>query len=117
VDAARAVARQVAVQREEAARQIELEVQQALDRLRTAADSLATAEARAEAARAGFRIASSKRDLGVINQVVFLDARTALTGAELNLNLTRFALLSRQAELAYATAVNPMLLPAGDLAP
>jgi len=117
VDAARAVARQAAVRREETARQIELEVQLSLDRLRTAADSLATAEARAEAARAGFRIASSKRDLGVINQVVFLDARNALTGAELNLNLTRFALLSRQAELAYATAVNPLQLPDGALTP
>jgi len=113
VDAARAVARQAAVRREETARQIELEVQQALDRLRTAADSLATAEARAEAARAGFRIATSKRDLGVINQVDFLDAQNALSGAELNLNLTRFALLSRQAELAYATAVNPLQLPDG----
>ncbi|MBL8200856.1 MAG: TolC family protein [Chromatiales bacterium] len=117
VDAARAVARQAAVRREETARQIELEVQQALDRLRTAADSLATAEARAEAARAGFRIASSKRDLGVINQVDFLDAQNALSGAELNLNLTRFALLSRQAELAYATAVNPLQLPEGAPAP
>jgi outer membrane protein TolC len=111
VDAARAVARQTAVRREETARQIELEVQQSLDRLRTATDSLATAEARAEAAGAGFRIASSKRDLGAINQVEFLDARNALTGAELNLNLTRFELLSRQAELAYATAVNPLPLP------
>jgi len=117
VAAARAVARQAAVRREETAQQIELEVQQSLDRLRTAADSLATAEARTEAARAGFRIASSKRDLGVINQVIFLDARNALTGAELNLNLTRFALLSRQADLAYATAVNPLLLPDGALTP
>ena len=117
VDAARAIARQAAVRREESARQIELEVQLSLDRLRTAADSLATAEARAEAARAGFRIASSKRDAGVINQVVFLDAQNALSGAELNLNVTRFALLSRQAELAYATAVNPLQLPDGALTP
>jgi outer membrane protein TolC len=117
VDAARAVARQAAVRREETARQIELEVQQALDRLRTATDSLATAEARAEAASAGFWIASRKRDLGAINQVEFLDARNALTGAELNLNLTRFELLSRQAELAYATAVNPLPLSPGVLAP
>lgn len=113
VDAARAVARQAALRREETARQIELEVQQAVDRLRTAADSLATAEARAEAARAGFRIASSKRDLGVTNQVVFLDSRNALTGAELNLNRTRFELLSRQSDLAYATAVRPLPLPTG----
>ncbi len=113
VDAAQAVARQAATRREEAARQVELEVQQAIDRLRTAADSLATAEARADAARAGFRIASSKRDLGVINQVDFLDARNALTGAELNLNVTRFALLSRQAELDYATATSPLPLTDG----
>lgn len=117
VNAARAVARQTAVRREETARQIELEVQQALDQLRTAADSLATAEARADAARAGFRIASSKRDLGVINQVVFLDARNALTRAELNLNLTRFALLSRQADLSYATAVTTLPPPSGVVVP
>ncbi len=115
VDAARASARQLATRREETARQIELEVQQALDQLRTAMDSLATAEARAEAAQAGFRISSSKRDEGVINQVDFLDARSALTSAELNLNLTRFELLSRQAELAYATAVNP--LPLDEVSP
>ncbi|MEO8223184.1 MAG: TolC family protein [Gammaproteobacteria bacterium] len=110
VDAARAVARQAALRREETARQIELEVQQAVDRLRATADSLATAEARTEAARSGFRIASSKRDQGVVNQVVFLDARNALTSAELNLNITRFELLSRQSELAYATAVRPLPL-------
>lgn len=107
VAAARATARQAATRREELAREIELEVQQALDRLQTAADSLATAEARAEAARAGFRIAGRKRDQGVINQVEFIDARSALTSAELNLNLTRFALLAREAELVYATAASP----------
>lgn len=113
IDSARATARQIATQREELARQIELDVQQALDRLVTAEDSLATAEARVEAARAGFRIASRKRDQGVINQVEFIDARSALTSAEQNLNLTRFALLARQAELAYATGSGLVPLPAG----
>jgi outer membrane protein len=101
---ARAVARQAETQRELLMQQIQLEVQQTLDRLTTASDSLATAGARAEAARAAFRIASRKRDEGIISQVEFIDARNALTGAELNLNLTRFELLSRQAELDYATA-------------
>lgn len=96
--------RQLQVQREELASQIQLEVQQALDRLSATSDSLATAEARAEAARAAFRIASRKRDEGVINQVEFIDSRNTLSGAELNLNLTRFQLLARQAELDYATA-------------
>ncbi len=104
VRGARALARRAATQRDELAREIELEVQQALDRLDTAVDSLATAEARSQAARAGFRIASRKRDEGVINQVEFIDARSTLTGAELNLNVTRFALLARQADLDYATA-------------
>lgn len=102
--AARASERQSRSRQAELAQQIRLEVQQTLDRLGTSVDSIATAEARAEAARAAFRIASRKRDEGVISQVEFIDARSSLTGAELNLNLTRFELLARQAELDYATA-------------
>jgi outer membrane protein TolC len=101
---ANAVARRTATQRDELTQQVQLEVQQSLDRLNTSADSLATADARAQAARAAFRIASRKRDEGVISQVEFIDARSALTSAELNLNVTRFEVLARQAELDYATA-------------
>lgn len=104
VRGARAAARQAAVRRDELAQQIQLEVQQALDRLVTTSDSLDAARARAEAARAAFKIASRKRDEGVISQVEFIDARSALTSAELNLNVTTFDLLARQAELDYATA-------------
>jgi outer membrane protein TolC len=107
---ARAAARQAATRRDEVALQIQLEVQQALDRLETTSDSLTTAQARAEASRAGFRIASRKRDEGVINQVEFIDARSSLTSAELNLNVTRFDLLARQAELDYATAAGTLPL-------
>jgi outer membrane protein len=107
---ARAVVRQAATRRDEIALQIQLEVQQALDSLETTGDSLATAEARAEAARAAFRIAGRKRDEGVINQVEFIDARSSLTGAELNLNVTSFDLLARQAELDYATAAGTLPL-------
>ena len=107
---ARAAARQAITRRDEVTQQIQLEVQQALDRLETTSDSLTTAEARAEAARAGFRIASRKRDEGVINQVEFIDGRNSLTGAELNLNVTRFDLLARQAELDYATAAGTLPL-------
>jgi outer membrane protein len=105
---ARATERQLVLRKEEIAQQIRLEVQQAFDRLTTARDSLTTAAARADAARAAFRIASRKRDEGVINQVEFIDARSALTSAELNHNVTRFDVLARRAELEYATA-------AGDL--
>jgi outer membrane protein len=111
VRGARAAVRQAETRHAEIAQQIQLEVQQALDRITTVMDSLTTAEARSEAARAGFRIASRKRDEGVINQVEFIDSRSALTSAELNLNLTVFALLARQAELDYATAAGTLPLP------
>ena len=107
---ANAVARRTADAVEELTQQVQLEVQQSLDRLNTSADSLATADARAEAARAAFRIASRKRDEGVISQVEFIDARSSLTGAELNLNVTRFEVLARQAELDYATAAGTLPL-------
>ena len=109
---ANAVARRTQTQYDELMQQVQLEVQQSLDRLNASADSLATADARSEAARAAFRIASRKRDEGVISQVEFIDARSSLTGAELNLNVTRFEVLARQAELDYATAAGTLPLEA-----
>jgi len=110
---ARAAERQVVLRQEEIAQQIRLEVQQAFDRLSTTRDSLATAAARADAARAAFRIASRKRDEGVISQVEFIDARSALTRAELNHNVTRFEVLARRAELEYATSTGEIPLDPG----
>jgi outer membrane protein len=107
---ARAAERQLVLRQEEVAQQIRLEVQQAYDRLTTARDSLATAAARVDAARAAFRIASRKRDEGVISQVEFMDSRTALTSAELNHNITRFNVLARRAELEYATSTGDLPL-------
>ena len=105
---ARAATREAELLHDELTQQIQLEVQQALDGLNTSGAGVATANARAEASRAAFRIASRKRDEGAINQVEFMDARNTLTNAELNLNLTRFELLARQAELDYATAAGSL---------
>ena len=113
VSQARFAQRKVELRQEEVAQQIRLEVQQSLDRLQTSRDSLATAQARSDAARAGFRIASRKRDEGVINQVEFIDARNTLTRAELNYNLTRFDVLARRAELEYATSSGDIPLDPG----
>jgi outer membrane protein TolC len=110
---ARASERQIVLRQEEIAQQIRLEVQQSYDRLTTARDSLATAAARVDAARAAFRIASRKRDEGVISQVEFIDARSALTSAELNHNVTRFNVLARRAELEYATSTGDIPLDPG----
>lgn len=113
VHQARATEKQLVLRQEEIAQQIRLEVQQAYDRLTTARDSLATAAARADAARAAFRIASRKRDEGAISQVEFIDARSALTRAELNHNLTRFNALARRAELEYASSTGEIPLDPG----
>jgi outer membrane protein len=100
---ARLAARSAALAREELAQAIALEVQQAADSLATSIDSLATARARDAAATAALRIAARKRDEGAISQVEFIDARTARTQAEQNLNLTQFELLERGIELERAT--------------
>jgi outer membrane protein len=113
VHQARSAEKQLVLRQEEIAQQIRLEVQQSYDRLVTARDSLATAAARADAARAAFRIASRKRDEGVISQVEFIDARSTLTSAELNHNLTRFSVLARRAELEYATSTGDIPLDPG----
>ncbi|HEY4367961.1 MAG TPA: TolC family protein [Steroidobacteraceae bacterium] len=110
---AKAAERQLVLRQEEIAQQIRLEVQQSFDRLQTARDSLATAAARAEAAQAAFRIASRKRDEGVISQVEFIDARSTLTSAELNHSLTRFNVLARHADLEYATSTGELPLDPG----
>ena len=104
--AARSVERQARTQQEELQHQVQLEVQQALDRLQTSAAALRSAEARAGAAREAFRISARKRDEGALSQVEFLDARNVLTRAELNLDATRFELLARQADLDYATGAS-----------
>ena len=67
-----------------------------------ASASLDTAGKRVAAAQAGFRITARKRDLGQVNQTEFLDARRALTDAELNQNRTRFEALGALAEIEYA---------------
>ncbi len=105
VSAAAAQLEAAETERQDLANRIALDVRQAADRLRTALRSLDTANARRIAAEEGFRIASKKRDAGSIAQVEFIDARTALTSAELNDNLTRFSALVRLAELSAALAI------------
>jgi outer membrane protein len=103
--------RQFEIRTEELRKSIQLEVQQALDALLASQAAARTAVARQQAAQEGFKIATRKRDAGVISQVEFLDARTALTAAELELNRLRFSVMSKQAELDYVTGTpdSPLL--------
>ena len=86
-------------------------MQQALQDFELTQASLGTAAKRVEAADGAFRIASRKRDLGQINQAEFIDSRRAMTDAQLNLNVTRFAALSNLAELEYALGAGTRHVP------
>ena len=111
VAGARAAMREAQAGRARREQSIRFEVQQALQDLELNQASLSTASKRVEAAAGGFRIASRKRDLGQINQAEFIDSRRALTDAQLNLNVTRFAALSALAELEYALGMGMRHLP------
>ena len=95
-------AQRLRTQREETALRIRQQVRSAWDDVQVARRSLQTAEARVRAARESFRITNRRAEEGRANQVTFLDARTTLTDAELNLSITRFELLMRLAELEFA---------------
>jgi outer membrane protein TolC len=86
--------------------QIGLEVRRALDAVRVAHRSQRTAAARVQAARESFRLTSRRYEEGRANQVTYIDARSALTEAELNRTVTRYDLLIRLARLAYAAGLN-----------
>jgi outer membrane protein len=111
VAGARAVEREAQASRTAQEQSIRFEVQQALQDLELNEASLSTASKRVEAAAGALRIASRKRDLGQINQAEFIDSRRAMTDAQLNLNLTRFAALSNLAELEYALGTGARNLP------
>jgi outer membrane protein TolC len=96
-------ARRLDLERQELAQRVSLEVEQASDRLDSALSLLATAKAREAAAEAALRIASRKRDEGALSQLEFIDARTTLTSAQLNYNVTRYDIYARRAELDFAT--------------
>jgi outer membrane protein len=108
---ARAVEREARANRSLQEQQIRFQVQQALQDFELSQASLGTAAKRVEAAAGAFRIASRKRDLGQINQAEFIDSRRAMTDAQLNLNVTRFAALGNLAELEYALGADSHHVP------
>ena len=99
---ARALTDELRATRDLAEQQVRLQVQRAIEQLSVAEASLNTAEKRAEAAAAAFRITARKRDLGQVNQTDFIDARKTQTDADLNLNRVRTEFLARIADLEFA---------------
>jgi len=64
--------------------------------------SLLTAAKRVEAAAGAYQIIRRKRDLGQVPPVEFIDARRALTSAQISQNVSRLEALSALAAVEYA---------------
>lgn len=87
--------------------QVRLEVLEAARAFDVAEASLRAAARRVEAAGQAFEIVKRKRDLGQLAPVEFIDARRALTGAELSQRVHRYQALVALTELDYAMGGAP----------
>jgi len=105
---ARADERRAALQQDEARLQLDLQLQEARDEFLVARGALATAALRRDAAREAYRLIARREAEGLANQVTVLDARTALTSAELNFVSTRARLAIAAARLDRAATLSPL---------
>jgi outer membrane protein TolC len=91
---------------EETRKQIELQVITTLNELLTAEKGITAAETRLMNAREGFRLMNRKYEQGQASLIEYLDARTNMTQAEVNLIISRFAYLSSYAELEKVSTIS-----------
>ncbi|HEX2969958.1 MAG TPA: TolC family protein [Bacteroidales bacterium] len=92
-------------QLEEAAKQIELQVLSTMNELFTAEKGITAAESRLKNATEGFRLVSRKYEEGQATQIEFIDSRTTMTQAGVNLIVSRFNYLSAFAEFEKVAAI------------
>ena len=118
VDLGRGPARQAAgfdIERARTARadledRIRVEVQNAYEAARVAREAIVTAEAHLEAARRTYQLVQRRYEEGAASPVELVDARTTLTGAELNRALTAYRYAMRWVELERAAALRDISL-------
>lgn len=91
--------------RHQVERQIRLEVEDAARRAWVALAGLSSSRERVQEARDAFRFVNRRREEGLSTALEFLDARAALTRAELGLNVTETEALIRLAALEYASGL------------
>jgi len=103
--AAAADARRLRIQREETEDLIRLEVREAHRSAVVARDAIATADDRLAAARRTFELVRRRYEEGLATLVEFLDARTALTDAEINRVVTVYSYAIRWVDLERAAAL------------
>jgi outer membrane protein TolC len=93
-------------QTEEVSKQIELQVINALNEIKTAQAGIESATSQVKTAREGFRLVKRRYEEGQANLIEFIDARTTLTQAEENLIISKFTYLSDYAEFEKVCAIN-----------
>lgn len=108
VSEARVDRRRAELQLEETRAQLALQVHRAADEVRAATVSFRAAEARRRALALAFELVAHREREGAANQLTFIDARTELTRASLNEEITRQRLFSAAAELDRAAALSPL---------
>jgi len=105
---ARADLRRFELQREELERRIRTEVLDTYEAAVTARGAMEVAEARVEAAQRSFDLARRRYQEGLAPLIEFLDARAALTNAELNRVRTVYRYAARYIELERAAALREL---------
>jgi outer membrane protein TolC len=95
-------------ERADAADRIALEVRTAYDAAAVARAAIATATDRLEAARRTFELVRRRYEEGVASPIELVDARTALTAAELNRTVTGYQYAMHYVDLERAAALRPI---------
>jgi len=93
-------------QSEEVRKQIELQVINALNELKSAQAGIESATSQVKSAREGFRLVKRRYQEGQANLIEFIDARTTLTQAEENVIISRYTYLADYAEFEKVCAIN-----------
>ena len=102
---AAAARRSMELQSAEADRMIALDVRTAFDAVSVAREGLTAATARVDAARRAFQMVDRRFNEGLAPHLEWADARSQLTAAELNLVMSRYALVARGVDLERAAAL------------
>lgn len=102
---AQADAERLRLRRAELEDLVRLDVSRAYRAAIVARDAIATADAGLAAARRNFELVRRRYEEGLASQIEFLDARTALTSAELNRVITVYRYAIRYVDLERASAL------------
>lgn len=95
-------------QTEEVRKQVELQVINAVNELKTAQAGIESSLSQVKSAREGFRLVKRRYEEGQASLIEFIDARTTLTQAEENAIISKFTYLADYADFEKVCAINKL---------